>query len=182
MNWFVGLVIPKFEEYDNYMVELPKGLRSFHPEDLHLTVAFLGNCGHKAALHAWEKLVQEVYFMPFPLMPGALVPFGSPKNPSAYSIVPTIGKEMATKLIARYRDPFLQEVSAKPDLRPPQPHITIVRPSRNSTTEEQKQHLFWANNLHFPESTSVIHTLALYTWADDRRVKQFKIVAEQKMD
>ncbi|MBN8589664.1 MAG: hypothetical protein J0L94_15235 [Rhodothermia bacterium] len=182
MNWFVGLEVPAFEGYRQLMARLPDGLLPFDPQDLHLTVAFLGNCGQQTALNAWEKVIDEVNFTPFSITLRKVLPFGSRFSPSAYSAVPELGKEAASNIIARYRDVFLREAQVGLDPRPPRPHITLARPHRGTRSEQRSQHNAWALQLNLNNVRIPLETIVLYTWADDRTDRQFKKVAWKQME
>ena len=52
-NWFVALSVPGAPWFSRVTAP-PDGVRLFHPDDLHITVAFLGACGEQAAEAAFE--------------------------------------------------------------------------------------------------------------------------------
>jgi hypothetical protein len=48
-NWFVGFPLKAGPWFTGLVADVPSGIRVLHPQDLHLTVAFLGACGQDAS-------------------------------------------------------------------------------------------------------------------------------------
>jgi 2'-5' RNA ligase len=49
-NWFFSF--PLDGSFVLQLPELPPAFRRYHPDDVHMTLAFLGGCGEAAALRA----------------------------------------------------------------------------------------------------------------------------------
>src|SRR4051812_5808505 len=61
-NWFFAFPMP-----GAFVLELPpvpRFMRRFHPEDVHLTLSFLGGCGEEAALRGLAALVEQLRTTP----------------------------------------------------------------------------------------------------------------------
>ena len=70
---------------------------------------------------------------------------------------------------------------AQLDPRPPKPHITLARPTRKISTTERIDAVRWAKQLDLGAPTITLDRLALYTWADSRTHRLFKIVRERPL-
>src|SRR5688572_27881196 len=92
-NWFLGFPIDGAFLLD--LPPVPPALRRFHPEDVHLTLAFLGGCGEEAALAALSALDRRLEVEPLRALPvslGEVVPMGgSSKTYSALSALLQVG-------------------------------------------------------------------------------------------
>jgi 2'-5' RNA ligase len=84
-------------------------------------------------------------------------------------------------LISRLRGPMIAAAEARPDDRPPLPHITIARPPRAASPATRKQAVAWAESKPAVGAVVVLDRLVLYTWSDDRRQRQFRQVRELKL-
>jgi len=179
-NWFIGLAVPAGTWFEPFVAAAPPHLRRFHPDDLHLTVAFLGPCGEARAKHAWAEA--EAYRgAPLRATLGRLVAMGNPKRPSALSLLLTEGRSQAIQLIEELRDPLLQAASARADKRPPKPHITLARPARKASAEHRHEAFNWALNQPAVGVEVSLDTICLYTWSADRRTQQFRVVASHRL-
>ena len=124
-NWFLALPVSANGWFPDRIGEPPAQVRRFHPDDLHLTVAFLGGVGESAAMSLWEAARAH----PGPCTRATLdhvVPMGRPSRPSALSVLLDEGNHAVVDFIAAHRARWLAAVDARPDTRPPKPHCTIA--------------------------------------------------------
>lgn len=173
-NWFIAIPVDASGWFSS-LVTAPHRLSTFHPEELHLTVAFLGGCGAEAAGAAWARAVA----LPHPDVSatlGGLAPMGKPRRPSAIAATLDQGHEAASAYVAEHRGGLLAAASARPDTRPPLPHVTIGRPPRKLPADERAQIVAWARAQPPIGAPIRLSGLALYTWAEDRSVRQFTVV------
>ena len=174
-NWFVGLPVDTGRWLAPLVRTAPATVRVFHPEDVHMTVAFLGAVPQDAAERAWATL-QGSRSSPIELSLGGLRPMGNPRRPSALS-----GNDCVAALIATLRAPACAAAGARPDDRPPLPHITVARPSRSASPAELRTAVEWAEAQRPVGAKVLLDRLALFTWAADRRERQFRVVAQQPL-
>jgi 2'-5' RNA ligase len=177
-NWFIGLPVDAGRWLAPLVRSAPSCVRLFHPEDVHMTVAFLGAVGPEAASRAWATVL-GYQSSPIELALGPLRAMGNPRRPSALSVLVESGNDRVAALIGALRGPACAAADARPDDRPPLPHITIARPSRSASAEERRAAVAWALAQPAVGAKVVLDRLVLFTWATDRRERQFRIV-EQK--
>ncbi len=180
-NWFIGFPINAGNWYETVITNVPAGIKSFVPVDLHITFAFLGPCGEEKAMLSWEKAV-ELPLATCDISLGEMAPFGNPEKPSAYAFTIATGKERLVAWMLAYRDVLL-EIAGKnsEQYRDPIPHITVARPPRNASDNLRATGLAWVQHFPVKEVTLKLDELALYTWSDDRTLHQFKVVESLKL-
>lgn len=179
-NWFIGLPL------DDAWVEptlagIPDGLRTFHGEDIHMTVAFLGPAGADAANRAWDALVQDAPGRrdlggPFDVALGRVLPFGDPKCPSSLSVVPAEDDDPSKRFIAAHRNRLREAAGLRAEQRAVRPHASIARIKRRAKAELRSAALAWAGSVPPVGVTVPVREVALYTWTEDRRTQLFRIV------
>lgn len=172
-NWFVALPVDPGSWFER-LPPPPAAARLFAPGDLHLTVAFFGAVEAEAAGRAFAT-ARRWAAGPLSVRLGPVRAFGSKRQPSALSAVPTEGAEELAHAIGAVRDPLLEIAGAPPDGRPPRPHVTLARVSRRARADERRAALAWAEGLDLGEPVVRLDRLALYTWAHDRRRALFRI-------
>ncbi len=177
-NWFVGLPVVAERWFARLVADAPDGVRVFHPADLHATVAFLGGCGRERAFQAWAE-ADRLEGSSFAVTLGGLKALGNPRGPSALSVVVDQGRQAAAALIGSLRAPMIEAASARPDHRSPLPHITVARVGRKATARQRRAALSWVESKAPVGAELTIDRLCLYTWADDRRIRQFRKVEER---
>lgn len=173
-NWFVGVPVPAAGWFEELVSVPPEAVRRFHPDDLHMTVAFLGPVGEEQARAAWEA--RSWSLPPITASLGHVVPMGAPHRYSALSVELVDGREAIESAITACRDAICDAAGARREKRPAMAHVTIARPNRRATAPQREAALRWAKRLDLIGPTVTLDGLALYTWADDRRERQFKIV------
>jgi 2'-5' RNA ligase len=183
-NWFFGFPIDG--SFVQGLPETPEGVRRFHPHDIHVTLAFLGDCGDDGADRSLAVLDQLLASAPPAVIDGTLgevVPMGGARHDySALSALLDRGRAEATALLARLRDPLAEAAGSRPETRPPKPHVTIARPRRRATPAERKAGLAWASAVDLHAVPARLDRVALYTWSEERREQLFRIVAERRFD
>jgi len=182
-NWF--LAFPIDGAFVLELPALPSHFRRFHPDDVHLTLAFLGGSSEPAALQALGALDERLAATPLPAIDvslGEVVPMGgSRRSYTALSALLEHGRAETTATIAALRGRLLEAAAARPDLRTPKPHVSIARPRRQATDAERAAALTWAAALDLRHVTAKLDRVALYTWHDARHERLFRVVAERRL-
>jgi len=180
-NWFVGIPVAAGAQlHAEIPAPIQADIRLFHPDDLHMTLAFLGPMAADK-LGPVQDILSRIEFKAFDIELSRLVALPKPRRFSAISWELGQGREQAAALIGSWRAALIEAAQARPDLRPPRPHITVARPKRKATPMVRDEILKWLVSVPAPKEKLRIDRVALYTWADDRRQRQFKIVSERKM-
>ena len=179
-NWFIALPVRAAELPAGMLESLPAGLRRFHPDDLHLTVAFLGAVSEERARQAWDR-AGAITEGPFVVQLGPPAAFGRPRRPSAFGLELGTGGEEVTRLIATWRDSLLAAAGLEPDPRDARPHLTLGRPPRRGGDVIRARARRWVETREPPPATLHLDRIALYTWNDDRRERLFRIVDERPL-
>lgn len=173
-NWFVAAPVPAASWLPGALQDLPPECRGFQPEDVHMTIAFFGAMPpeRRPVVLAVLAAIRE---QPISIALGPLLALPSPRRVSALSFAVAEGDQAARDLIARHRDGLIAAAGARPDDRPPLAHITVARPIRKHGERGRRAALAWARQVAAPKASMVLDRLALYTWAEDRPVRQFQI-------
>lgn len=175
-NWFVALPVPAADWFaERVAAHPPPQVRLFHPDDLHLTVAFLGRVGEEAARRAWE-LRDRWRAGPLRATLGEVVGMGPPARFSALSALLVDGREAVEAGMRDCRDAMLHAAGAVPERRAIKAHLTLARPLRDATPAQRSAALAWALQLPLRGVAIAGDELALYTWDEARRERQFRIV------
>jgi len=157
----------------------PPRVRVFATWDLHITLGFLGSVEESAALAAWDRIGAFASFRGVTGSFTRVEPLGHPERPSALCAMVGVGREPLVDMIAEARAPLLDAAGAPEDARPPLPHMTVARIQRRAKAEERRQALRWAHTIDLSGVAFRAASVALYTWADDRQERLFRIVEEQ---
>lgn len=176
-NWFIALPVPAADWFaERVAAHPPPAVRLFHPDDLHLTVAFLGGVDEDAARRAWELRglwTQGAVRIGF----GEVIGMGPPARFSALAALLERGRETVEAGMAACRDAMLAAAGAPPERRAIKAHVTIGRPRRDATPAQRSSALAWALHLPLRGVEAGLTEMALFTWADERRERQFRAVA-----
>ncbi len=178
-NWFIALPVaagPWLEA----LSPAPPEVRLFAASDLHATVAFLGGVQERAARRAFA-LAPSWPTGPLGVRLGGVRGLGARRKPSALSALLEANAERVADGIAAVRAPMLAAAGARPDDRPPLPHVTLARIGRRADARQRRAALDWAEALDLGSPRVRLDRLALYTWAPDRRERLFEIVAEHTL-
>lgn len=182
-NWF--LAFPLDGSFVRELPPLPKHFRLFHPDDWHLTLAFMSGCGEPSALRAFAELDVALASAPLPAMPVSLaevVPMGgSARSYTALSALLSNGRAEVSAAIAGLRDRLLDAATQRRDARPPKPHVSIARPRRQAKEGDRTAGLEWASTLDLSRVSARLERIALYTWHEARHEQLFRIVAERRL-
>ena len=184
-NWFFAFPLP-----GSFVLELPPAprfMRRFHPDDVHLTLSFLGGCGEEAALRGLAALDEQLKAAPVRAIDvslGEVVPMGgSRKAYTALSALLETGRVEATACLGALRDVVSEAAIGKREQRAPKPHVSIARPRGRATDADREAGLLWAAELDLRAVTAKLDRIALYTWTEGaRRDQLFRIVTERKLE
>ena len=161
---------------------LPPSFRLFHPEDVHLTLSFLGGCGQDAAERALTALDDALRREPRPSLDvslGEVVPMGPKREYSALSALLERGRAATTEHIAGLRDVVSEAALGRREQRAPKPHVTIAKPRSRVTAAGREAGLAWASALDLRAIDARLDRVALYTWSEgNRQERLFRIVAQ----
>ena len=160
-NWFFAF--PLDGAFVQALPALPGALRLYHPDDVHLTLAFLGGCGEEGAMRALAALDARLALDP----PGAL-------EVSLGEVVPMGGSRRSYSALSAL-------LGAGREARPAKPHITIARPKRRATDADRQAGLAWAEALDLSGVQARLDRIALFTWSERRVERLFRIVAERRL-
>lgn len=177
-NWFVALPVAADGWFAaRVAAHPPPWVRPFHAEDLHLTVAFLGRVGEQAARRAWDERGRWREGAVRATL-GRVIGMGPPSRFSALSALLERGREPVEAGMTACRDPMLAAAAAPPEPRPIKAHVTLARPRRDATPAQRSAALAWALQLGLEDVEIGFDRIALYTWAEERRDRQFRVIAE----
>jgi RNA 2',3'-cyclic 3'-phosphodiesterase len=174
-NWFIALRVLGGEFLAG--VAAPAQVRVFAPEDLHITLAFLGKVGEERALQSFAHAT-AVPLAALSTSLGEVVALGSRRRPSAFSALPIAQRGQIEAAMSAVRDVLCDAAGAARETRPALAHVTLARPSRRATSAEIAVAKTWAADLTRAAPRVRIASVALYTWSEDRARKLFRIVAE----
>jgi 2'-5' RNA ligase len=164
---------------------LPPSFRLLHPEDVHLTLSFLGGCGQDAAeraLTALDDALQRTPRSSVAVSLGEVVAMGPKREYSALSALLERGRAATIEHIAELRDVVSEAALGRRELRAPKPHVTIAKPRRRVTDAGREAGLMWAAALDLRAVEARLDRIALYTWSEgNRRERLFRIVAERPL-
>jgi RNA 2',3'-cyclic 3'-phosphodiesterase len=182
-NWFFAF--PLDGAFVESLPEPPPAIRRYHPDDVHLTLAFLGGCGEEAALRALAVLDERLRTEPFGVLDvslGRVVALGRSK--SGYTTLSALlehGNEEATALLTAERDALHDAANGERPKRPAKPHVTLARVRGRASPERRAEGLAWARALELGGISAKLERVALYTWSEPRRERLFRIVAERSL-
>jgi 2'-5' RNA ligase len=163
----------------------PPNVRLFHPEDVHLTLSFLGGCGQAAAERALAALSAALERQPFAdieVSLASVVPMGRGQAYSALSALLERGREATEQCMLALRDVVSEAALGRRDKRAPKPHVTIARPRSRAPRDALDAGLVWAEQLDVRGIHARLQRLALYTWSEgSRQERLFRIVAERPL-
>ncbi len=182
-NWFFAFPIDG--SFVLSLPPLPANFRRFHPDDVHLTLAFLGGVSEAAAHDALLSLDARLLQAPLSAIEVSLsevVPVGgSRRSYSALSALLDQGRAEATAYLSALRDPLTEVAAGRRHSRPPKPHVSIARPRTRATDADREAGLSWAARLELGHVHARLERIALYTWSEARRDRLFQIVAERRL-
>jgi|AntRauTorcE11898_2_1112593.scaffolds.fasta_scaffold00781_12 2'-5' RNA ligase len=175
-NWFIALPFPAACLQADEWAQLPTGTRAFDPEDLHVTVAFLGAIGEQRALRAWERF-RAGDELPVATTTGARATFGAPRRPSALGLDLDTGSRdgALTRFISEWRNTLRAAADLVREERPVRPHVTLGRPPRRTDDEWRHALTAWIDRSAAHDAVS-LDRIALYTRGDPDGRRRFREV------
>jgi 2'-5' RNA ligase len=182
-NWF--LAFPVAGDFVLELPPLPAQFRRFHPEDVHLTLAFLGGCTEAAARGAFALLGQRLDRTPLSSLDvslGQVVPMGGSRR--AYTALAALverGRQELIECLSTHRNPVLEAATGRHEKRAPKPHVSIARPKGRGTDAQREAGLAWASALDLRAVKARLDRVALYTWSENRHERLFRIVSEHRL-
>ncbi len=180
-NWFIALPVDIPGGIEEMGRGAPETLRWLAPADWHVTIAFLGAVDAEAAGRAWA-LSRGDRIGRVTVRLGALRPFGPDRAPSAFAFVLRTGRTAVADYIRRRREALCAAAGAPTDARPPRPHVSVARPPGSTTPDAYRTLLEWAAGVEPPSTPVTLDRIALYTWADNRAERRFRIVEERRLE
>lgn len=176
-NWFIALTVDPGEWYGPFLRTIPRHIRAFNAQDLHVTVAFLRACGEEKARAAFE-VVEPHFARPLNLRLAGVEALGNRWRPSALGIVGIGGGTEVAEFTDKVRDLAAWRAGVEPDTRAPKPHVTVIRPPKRGSLQEIREILDWATGVTPLGIDLKLDRLALYTRSEERG-RQFRVVAEK---
>ena len=153
----------------------PEGLRWFHGDDLHVTLAFFGK-EESERIPAIRGVLQEIAFAGSEFTLGRIIALPHLRRFSALSFEIAEGREEIAHLMEMWRAPLAAAAGVPPENRRPLPHVTVARPVRKDPRFRAKEVLAWANGFPPPEEKVELLRPMLFVWAADRATRQFQIL------
>jgi RNA 2',3'-cyclic 3'-phosphodiesterase len=181
-NWFIAF--PLDGAFVLELPALPRNFRRFHPEDVHLTLAFLGAVGEdgaERAMAALARCLEDTPRAPLTITLADVVPMGGAHVYTALSALVGDGRPLAERYLADLRHPLTEAANGRRDKRPPKPHVTVARPARRATDSDRAAGISWAQSIPPNPTRYTLDRIALYTWSELRRERLFRIVAEHRL-
>lgn len=165
-NWFVAWPVSGASEWlAGLAAGAPGGLHFLHPEDLHVTLAFLGRY-EPGLLKKMTSLLRGLPLREIAITPDRLVALPQPRRFSALAFSVASGRLELEAQITKWRDRICREAGAPTDLRPTLPHLTVARPDRRIGESDRDLTLAWLEELPPPNGLSLqLETPRIYTWA-----------------
>lgn len=176
-NWFLGLPVDG-ASWLHRVAAAPPEVKLFHPDDLHLTIAFLGPCGEARARAAWDSFRWELGAVDASF--GGVIPMGSPRHWSALSATLEESREVVEDAMGASRGAACEAAGVPVDGRPPKAHCTIARLSRRAIPEQRAEAVRWAAALDLRGVGVRLDRVALYAWSEDRAEHLFRIVESRR--
>jgi 2'-5' RNA ligase len=177
-NWFIALPVAP-GPWLAALGEPPPGAALLHPDDLHVTIAFLGSVGPLLAERAWAAL--DLQLGPIAADLDRVVALGPPRRPSAFAAVLGAGRGEVEAAMAAARDACCDAAGARREGRPPLAHVTLVRPRRSATPGERAATARWAEGLALGRPAIALDRVALFTAADAPGSRRYRTVAERPL-
>jgi RNA 2',3'-cyclic 3'-phosphodiesterase len=160
----------------------PPRVRVFNGADRHVTLGFLGPVQELNARKAWHRIGEFPAFRSVSGTFSRVEALGHPRHASALCAMVDAGREPLGEMIAEARAPLLSAAGAPEDTRPPLPHMTLARIQRRANAAERREALRWARAIDLCGVTFTVRSVALYTSADDRQKRLFRVVEEHILE
>lgn len=183
-NWFIALPVEQHDWLPTLTQTCPQGIQLFAPDDLHLTISFLGGVTEQAASKAWALLYKKRNSLPAlgPVHLDTLHPMGPKDKYSALSfhLKDDVKADDVRGFMRRWRDDLLAEADQPAENRDPLPHITVARPTRGGAGQSEasirQRGEIWAKSVIPPAEPIIFSSVALFTWSERKGDTLFRIV------
>lgn len=174
-NWFLGW---KPSPPPDWLADLrqgaPTGIRWFHLDDCHITLAFLGRLSAEKVRQIRERLEIAVAQQMTAIIGKPLL---LPSSRRFSALAFAVESQALSDAIAEQRNLWAALAGIPPESRDPLPHLTFARPERRASFPQLRAIRNWMNELRPPSDCTVsFEGPMLFTWDDDRAVRQFKVV------
>ena len=175
-HWFAALPVNLPRSWmDTLRQGAPHGLRWYEVEDCHITIAFFGK--YRAdRLEAVREVLAQMASLDLAVATGGLKLLPSERRFSAIALRLAEEPVALLEFMRQWSTRLAEAAEVAPDPRPPLPHITVARPGRRNSLSEQHVIASWALGWMGPAVKIHLGRVALYRWAEDRSVSQFRIV------
>ena len=174
-NYFIGYGVGEALWHGITSPPPGEGLWWVHPDDLHLTIAFLGSIPEERARTCFQWVCEQE-LSPLRGTLGPAIPLGSRPPASAFARPLEEGFESAVENLQRLGPPLLACAGRPPETRAPLPHITILR-ARNSTSPAVRQQAEeWLRKRTQGRVSIHLSQIGLYGWAVDRTERRYRLL------
>lgn len=177
-TWFIALPVDPGPWFPS-LPPPPEKTRLFHPDDLHLTIAFLGRCDEESASAAWDLFAWPA--PPLRVTLGEVVPLGNPRRPSALSALVVEGRDVVEAAMGASRDAPIARANGPKEERPAKAHVTLARISQSAGGADRRRALAWAEALRLGAPTAMLGKVALYASSPGPEGRRYKRVRERTL-
>lgn len=164
---FLGFVVDVGEWHASITRALPERVRALHPEDVHVTLAFLSGVAPERARAAWEA-ARALPIEPMTVRLSRMIPMGPAQGWTALSATIGVGSEVVASAMLAVRDRATDAAGAWRETRPPLPHVTLARLHAKATDAQRGAARAWADSLVLDEIELRLSEIALYTGRRER--------------
>lgn len=164
---FLGFVVDVGEWHASITRDLPERVRPLHPEDVHVTLAFLSGVAPERATAAWEA-ARTVRLEPMTVRLAKMIPMGPTDGWTALSATLGVGAEGVANAMLAVRDLATDAAGARRETRPPLPHVTLARLHAKASPEQRESARRWAESLSLEHVELHLKEMALYTGRRER--------------
>ena len=162
-RWFIAL--PIIGEVIPHLNAMPAKLRPMVASDLHITIAFLGAVD-EAAAHAGFDATQLAF-------PACTISFSAIEAMSDgerwSALAASVPNDALALALGEARAVAQQVAGARPETRPPRPHVTLARLMRRAKAHDREAALAWARACDLDGVAARVDSLALYVSRDAAR-------------
>lgn len=159
---FLGLVVEVGDWHASLTRELPERVRALHPEDVHVTLAFLSGVAPERAMAAWDA-ARAVPIAPMRVRLHRMIPLGPDEGWTALSATIGVGRDDVANAMLAVRDGATDAAGARRETRPPLPHVTLARLHAKASDAQRDAARQWADALSLDHIELHLKELALYT-------------------